>query len=95
MEKQYLTEMTLSTSFFAKWKVLTPSERSMRSENRQKIDNMFSYELKKPYELPTEECARDGSVRHVWNQNQNFTSIEFLIGVAVHVFDWTVSFQRL
>ena len=24
-----------------------------------------------------------------------FTSIEFLIGVAVHVFDWAVTFQRL
>lgn len=24
-----------------------------------------------------------------------FTSIELLVGVAVHVFDWTVSFQRL
>lgn len=37
VKKRHLTEMTLSTSFFANWKVLTPSERSMRSEKRQKI----------------------------------------------------------
>lgn len=38
VEMQYLTVMTLSTSFFASWKVLTPRERSIRSEKRQKIN---------------------------------------------------------
>lgn len=37
MDVQYLTVMTLSTSFFASWKVLTPRECSMRSEKRQMI----------------------------------------------------------
>lgn len=37
MDVQYLTVMTLSTSFFARWKVLTPRECSMRSEKRQMI----------------------------------------------------------
>lgn len=37
VDVQYLTVMTLSTSFFARWKVLTPRECSMRSEKRQMI----------------------------------------------------------
>ena len=100
VEMQYLTEMTLSTSFFASWKVFTPSERSMRSEDRQEERQMFS-------------CCRRETAQSFWLENvqvtmtfiqqfcvtpllaNDFTSIEFLIGDAVDVFDWTVGFQRL
>lgn len=34
-------------------------------------------------------------VRDFSRARNEFTSIKFLIGVAVHVFDWTVRFQRL
>lgn len=46
------------------------------------------------YYLPLHE----GKVWYVTSAEQvgnEFTSIKFLIGVAVHVFDWTVRFQRL
>lgn len=69
--------MTLSTSFFTSWKTLTPSERSMRSEDQQSsLEQMMTYQV--------HEKALTG-----------FTSIELLVGVAAHVFDRTVRFQRL
>lgn len=77
---QYLTETTRSTSFLVNWKVLTPSERSMRSESNTTQAS-----------APPEEGGHGGSE----GEESVFTSIEFLIGVAVYVLDWTVSLQRL
>lgn len=75
----YLTEMTLSTSFFTSWKVLMPRERSIRSENRHRI-SMCS--------APAAETLED-------EDKTALTSVQFPVGVTVHVFDWTVCFQGL
>lgn len=62
VKMQYLTEMTLSTSFFASWKVLTPSERPIRSENRQKINMWSATAGEKLKGHMTEKCAVNDEV---------------------------------
>jgi len=69
VEMQYLTVMTLSTSFFASWKVFTPSERSIRSANRQKNPHIFIHcrcemKIKKQTSNRWTATTRFNSIQH-------------------------------